>query len=121
MSAAHAEVPYSGELRLVHDFYSALGVEVTELGVRFSSIEFVYTDGDLAIDGQLLSIEIDRDLSEVEEIFNDIGVAVLNSGFDISGPFLVAVDPAGQKVRVSLSSAALAKLVRKKSDQSDAS
>lgn len=112
MKSVYAEVPYSGDLKRVHDFYRVLGVETTDLGIRFSNFEFVYADESMACDGRVLLVEVDVDLDEIEAAYGKIGVPLFRSGFDVSGPFLVVVDPAGQTVHVNLSSEGLARKTR---------
>lgn len=117
MKSVHEEVPYSGDMGAIRDFYDVLGIEVTSIGVRFSSFELIYVDEKSSIDGSVLSVEIDGDLGEVEKRFEKMGVKPLRSGFDTGGPFIVVADPAGKKVRISFSMEALARSARKSANQ----
>lgn len=111
MVSFHAEVPYSGGIQLVHDFYSVLGIEVTDVGIKFQDFEIIFVDKSLGIDADLV-VEIDQDLDIVEKVYRELSVPIASSGFDASGPFIVAIDPAGRKVRISLSNDGLVKCIK---------
>lgn len=113
MNLVYEEIPYSGDMGAVRDFYEVIGVGVTDIGIVFNNFEIIYIDKDQSIDGNLLSVIIDDDLDDVIKRFEKIGVKPLRSGFDTGGPFVVVVDPAGKKVRVSLSNEGFARSVRK--------
>lgn len=111
MVSFHSEVTYSGEMQLIHDLYRVLGAEATDAGVKFHNFEIIYVDKSLEADVDLV-VEIDRSLDVVEKAYSDLSVPILTSGFDASGPFIVAMDPSGRKVRIGLSSDGLVKCIK---------
>lgn len=116
MPEIHAEVRFDGEMLSLEQFYEPLGVKVTELGLRFENFQLIYFGEGLGVDELTLSISIDGDLNEVETHYQNIGVAVLDEGFDSSGPYIVVRDPAGLRVCIRLTSAALLRNLKRNSE-----
>jgi predicted enzyme related to lactoylglutathione lyase len=102
MKSAHAEVAFSGESSLIREFYEFLGVRTTTEGLVFEKFEILYGGPFIDSDFQIC-IDVDSDIETAEAHVVKHGGRVVESGFDMSGPFIVANDPAGLKLRIGLS------------------
>ena len=107
LTSAHFEVPYSGPDDSIATFYELLGLKYANGAIRFAQFE-VFFGG--IFDGPICQfvIETNKNPGFIETELIKQGRKILESGFDISGPFLIVEDPAGLRVRIGYTLAALA-------------
>jgi predicted enzyme related to lactoylglutathione lyase len=107
--SSHAEVPFAGDLDLIKQFYEMLGITVSNGVLTFERFE-IFFGNELGIEHFQIAIDVDVDLSRIESQIAEKGGTIIESGFDMSGPFIIARDPAGLRVRIGMSQHTLARV-----------
>lgn len=93
------EVPFEGDLALIDQFYSVLGVKVNNGFLTFTHFD-IFFGKDLGLNNFQLVIETKKKLSKIEPLLIDNGGELIDSGFDISGAYLIVKDPSGLRIRI---------------------
>jgi hypothetical protein len=103
-------VPFAGDIELIKEFYKLLGVRMSSDGLVFQNFEIVFSAAE-GLRYQLV-VTVDEDLDALEAELAKKGGVVIDSGFDVSGPFMIVRDPAGLSVRIDLTPEGMARAIK---------
>lgn len=101
-SAFYSIAPYTGELSEIDKFYSILGVNSVNGIIKDDKFQFIYGRNGLNVSCFQLVVEVNKDLTVIENALAEEGYDIMDSGYDGAGPYLLVEDPSGITVRVGV-------------------
>jgi hypothetical protein len=105
----HLEVPFVGAFEKIDSFFDAIGIKSKNGYVIFSDFALIYGGG---LSAELtIVITTNKNLRKVESDLISLGIPILDSGFDASGPYLTIKDPSGIRTTIACTNESFTEMI----------